>query len=129
MNLVQKDFFLDDVFNDFLTSRDTSRFKCDIYEKENKYYIEMDTPGFSKENLNIECDNGYLTVKVSKNEETSDEGKNYIRREKTTNEYQRSFYVGDVDCDNIKASFKNGLLTLEIPKEEKLDTKKTIEIE
>lgn len=129
MNLIPKDFFLDDVFNDFLTSRDTNRFKCDIYEKENKYFVEMDTPGFAKEDLTIECDNGYLTVKVSKNEETTDEGKNYIRKERNSNEYQRSFYVGDVDDSDIKASFKNGSLTIEVPKEKKLENKKVIEIE
>lgn len=122
-------FFLDDVFSDFLNSKDTNSMKCDIYEKDGKYYIEMDTPGFAKEDTTIECDNGYLTVKVSKKEENSDEGKNYIRRERNTREFTRSFYVGDVDTEAIKANFKNGCLTIEVPKEEKVETKKTIQIE
>jgi HSP20 family protein len=130
MKLIPRDdFFLDDVFSDFLSSKDTNSFKCDIYEKEGKYYIELDTPGCSKEDTSIECDNGYLTVKVSKKMENNDEGKNYIRRERSTKEYSRSFYVGDVDTDKIKANFKNGCLTIEVPKEEKIETKKTIQIE
>lgn len=122
-------FFLDDVFNDFLSSKDTNSFKCDIYEKDGKYYIELDTPGYTKEDAFIECDNGYLTVKVSKKEENNDEGKKYIRRERNIREFSRSFYVGDVDAEKIKASFKNGCLTIEVPKEEKVETKKTIQIE
>ena len=63
MKLIPRDdFFLDDVFSDFLSSKDTNSFKCDIYEKEGKYFIELDTPGCSKEDTSIECDNGYLTV-------------------------------------------------------------------
>ena len=130
MKLIPRDdFFLEDVFSDFLSSKDTNSFKCDIYEKEGKYYIELDTPGCSKEDTSIECDNGYLTVKVSKKMENNDEGKNYIRRERSAKEYSRSFYVGDVDTDKIKANFKNGCLTIEVPKEEKIETKKTIQIE
>ena len=122
-------FFLDDVFSDFLSSKDTNSFKCDIYEKDNKYFIELDTPGCSKEDTSIECDNGYLTVKVSKKEENEDEGKNYIRRERSSREYSRSFYVGDVNPEMIKANFKNGCLIIEVPKQEKVETKKTIQIE
>ena len=130
MKLIPRDdFFLEDVFSDFLSSKDTNSFKCDIYEKEGKYYIELDTPGCSKEDTSIECDNGYLTVKVSKKMENNDEGKNYIRRERSAKEYSRSFYVGDVDTDKIKANFKNGCLTIEVPKEEKIKKKKTIQIE
>ena len=130
MKLVPRgDFFLDDVFNDFLNSKDSNSFKCDIYEKDGKYFIEMDTPGINKEDTTIECDNGYLTVTVSKKEETNDEGKNYIRRERSSKEFSRSFYVGDIDTEKVKASFKNGCLTIEVPKEEKIETKKTIQIE
>ena len=131
MNLIPRNegFFLEDVFGDFLSSRDTNSFKCDIYEKDNKYFIELDTPGYSKEDVSIESDNGYLTVKVSKKSENKDEGKNYIRRERNVKQFSRSFYIGDVDTDKIKAKFENGSLKIEIPKEEKIETKKTIQIE
>lgn len=130
MNLIPRsnNFFLEDMFNDFLI-RDTNNFKCDIYEKEGKYFIELDTPGLTKEDVIIECDRGYLTVGVSKNTELNEEDKNYIRRERSTKEISRSFYVGDVDTDSIKANFKNGILIIEVPKEEKLETKRTIQIE
>ncbi len=129
MNLIPRDFFLDDVFNEFLTSKDTNHFKCDLYEKDNKYYIEMDAPGFNKQDLGIELDKGYLTVRVSKKDEKKDETKNYIRRERVCQEYQRSFYVGDINADKINASFENGTLLVEVPKEEKAETKKIITIE
>ena len=111
-------FFLDDVFSDFLNSKDTNSMKCDIYEKDGKYYIEMDTPGFAKEDTTIECDNGYLTVKVSKKEENSDEGKNYIRRERSYGSVSRGFYINNVDKNLIKAKFDNGVLSIELPKKE-----------
>ena len=128
MELFPKRYFDDSLF-DFMPTRMENNMKCDIYEKEGKYYIELDTPGYTKDDTFIECDNGYLTVKVSKKEGNNDEGKNYIRRERNIREFSRSFYVGDVDTDKIKASFKNGCLTIEVPKEEKVETKKTIQIE
>lgn len=130
MNLIPRtnSLFFEDLFNDFI-SRDTNCFKCDIYEKENKYYIEMDVPGVNRENVNIECDKGYLTINISKGEEVNDEDKNYIRRERNFKEVGRSFYVGNVLEEQIKATFKNGTLIIEIPKKEEIETKRIIEIE
>ncbi len=129
MNLVPKSFFLDDVFEDFLASKESNSLKCDIYEKEGNYYIEMDADGFKKEDLNIDYDHGYLNVSISKSEEKNDEGKNYIRKERVSRKLQRSFYVGESDINNIKADFNNGLLKIVIPKREELESKKKIEIE
>ena len=129
MNLIPRDFFLDDVFSDFLTSKDTNHLKCDIYEKGNKYFIEMDMPGFKKEDAKIECDNGYITIKVSKNDEKIDESRVQKSIQKFIHEYQRSFYVGDIDTNDIKASFKDGVVLVEVPKEEKASTRKVIEIQ
>lgn len=129
MQLIPRNFYLDDIFEDFLTHRDNHRFKCDIYEKDDKYYIDMDAPGFSKENLTVEVDKGYLTIKLAKTDETEDENKNYIRRERTVTEYQRSFYVGDIDSEKISATFKNGTINIEIPKADLIETKKVINIE
>ena len=58
MNLIPRNFFLDDVFNDFLAVKELPTFKCDIYEKDNKYFLEADLPGFSKEDIVIEVDEG-----------------------------------------------------------------------
>lgn len=129
-------FYLDDVFDDFMfptmKTSDFGKMKCDIYEKDGVYNLEMDIPGFSKSDVNIEIDdNDYLTITASKSNENTeeDEDKNYIRKERTYGKYQRSFYIGGIDKENINASFENGILKISMPKkqEEKL-SKKTIEI-
>ncbi len=131
MNIVPKRYYLDDFFDDFLTTSNStkSQMKCDIYEKGGDYHIEMDIPGFEKKDINIEADNGYLTITAEKHDEVDDEEKNYIRRERTYGKYQRSFYLGDLETDNIKAEFKDGMLKLTVPKKEAIETKKTIEID
>ena len=103
---------------------------CDIYEKDNKYHLEMDIPGFTKDDIKIECHKGTITVSAEKNVEKdeSDEDKKYIRRERKYGKYKRSFYLGDIDEDAIKAEFKNGTLLITAPiKTESL--KKEISIE
>lgn len=129
MSLIPRSFFFDDDFNDFFapTIKKTDM-KCDIYEENNEYHIVMDIPGFDKKDINIEVKDGYLTVKASKEVENKEENKNYIRRERSVGEFSRSFALGDVDEDNIKASFENGILNITLLKEEKIDTTKKIEI-
>ena len=76
-------------------------------------------------------DNDYLTITAEKNTEDTeeDEKKNYIRKERNYGKYQRSFYVGGVDKENIQANFENGILKISMPKiEEEKSSKKTIEI-
>lgn len=129
MNLIPRKFYLDSMFDDLL-SNTNSNMKCDIYEKDNNYYIEMDVPGFKKEEINIECNDGYLKISASKSEEKSDENKNYLRRERQTSEYSREFYLGkDINEESIKAEFKDGTLNVTIPKKEELSNTKKIEIE
>ena len=129
MDLNPRKFYLDDIFDDFVTSKREQGLKCDIYEKDGDYHIEMDIPGFDKKDINIECDKGYLTVTAVKNEEDNDENKNYIRRERSYGKYQRSFYIGEVDSENVKAEFKHGMLKIVVPKQKEVETKKRIEIE
>lgn len=119
---------MDDFFDDFLPLRRENNMKCDIYEKDNKYYIEMDIPGFNKEDIDISLKNGYLTIKAEKknNVEDNNEDKTYIRRERSYVKTERSFNLGNVDEDNIDASFKDGVLNIIIPKTE--EEKKLIEI-
>ena len=78
---------------------------CDIYEKDNVYHLEMDIPGFTRDDIKIECHKGTITVSAEKNVEKdeSDEEKKYIRRERKCGKYKRSFYLGDIDEDSIKA--------------------------
>lgn len=131
MKIVPNRYYLDNFFDDLLTSSNIEKnnMKCDIYEKNGDYHIEMDIPGFDKKDINIESDNGYLTITAEKETENSDNEKNYIRRERSYGKYQRSFYLGDLESENIKAEFKSGMLKLTIPKKEAIETKKIIEID
>ena len=116
-------------FNNFLDSMDNDKkMQCDIYEKDNNINIEMDIPGFNKEDINIEINKGNLVVTAEKNEEEN-EDKKYLRRErKFYGKYQRSFYLGEIDEENIEASFENGILKISIPKKTEEETKKLFEI-
>ena len=117
--------FFDDLLSDMSME---SKMKCDIYEKDGKYFIEMDVPGYSKEDIKIECDKGNITIKaeISKNEE---DNKKYLHRErKVYGKMERTFHLEDMDEDAIGAEFKDGILKLEIPKKNEEETKKYIEI-
>ena len=125
-----------DLFDDFFEDFPVVESKCmktDIKEHDNNYELIIDLPGLNKENINLEIDNGYLTIsaKTSSNNEEKEEGK-FIRRERYSGEYQRSFYVGDeITEEDIKASVKNGILDITLPKKEYKEekAKKCIEIE
>ena len=134
----RNDFDLfDEMFNDpFFTRRNEVKLmKTDIREKDDAYLVDIDLPGYDKNDIKISVEDGYLTVsakKESNNDEKDDKG-NFIRRERYSGECSRSFYVGeDVEAEDVKASFKNGILTLDIPKKEeekKLPEKKYVEID
>ncbi len=129
MNLIPRNFYLDDFFDD-MPAKNVGNMKCDIYEKGGKYHIEMDMPGFSKDDIKLETTDGYVTIKATKKEvlEEGGENKNYLRRERSFGEYERSFYLGDFDTESIEASFKDGVLKVIVPKKEAQVNKKTIEI-
>ena len=130
MDLFPNKFYLNDIFDDFMpTKRENHQMRCDIYEKDGLYNIEMDIPGYDKKDITIENNDNYLTITAEKKDEENVEEKNYIRRERVYGKYQRSFYLGDLDSENIKANFKDGMLKISIPKKEQVETKKVIEIE
>ena len=128
----------DEMFKDPFFSRmdrQTAMMKTDIKEKDGDYLMEIDLPGFAKEDINAELQNGYMTITAKKDESkgTKDEDGNYIHRERYTGSCSRSFYVGEgITEEDIKASFKDGILRLAIPKEEPKrleDQRKLISIE
>ena len=127
-----KDLFEGDDF--FPTRRESSIMKTDIREKKDKYIIEMDLPGYEKENINLELKDGYLevTASVEKEENGGDEEK-IVHKERFYGHCSRSFYVGDqITEEDIKAEFKNGILRIDVPKKEEkkeLPEAKRIEIE
>ena len=108
------DFFKDD----FFTKKDTSLMKTDIKETKDNYLIEMDLPGYDKDNINLSLKDGYLSIsaKVEKEENENEEEK-YVRKERFYGECSRSFYVGDnLTEEDISAEFKNGILKITVPK-------------
>ena len=131
-----------DMFDDLLSyplantmlTRDASPLmKTDIKEKDNSYVLHVDLPGYQKEDIKVEMDKGYVTVKAIKAEESSkneDDGA-YIHKERYYGECERSFFVGEnVNEDEVNAVYKNGTLVLTVPKlkGEKADTQKYIAI-
>ena len=90
--------------------------KTDIREEVNKYIMEIDLPGLKKEDILINYENGYLTIKAVKKVELKTEV--YVRRERFYGEVKRSFYIGEKKESDIKANYENGLLTISFPKEE-----------
>lgn len=113
------------LWNGFMDHNEAELFKADIYELENGECIEMDLPGYEKENMKIDYNNGYLTVTAVKEEEA----KNYIHQERYYGEYSRSFYIGDVPESNIKATFQNGILKITYPKENNQPMERNIPID
>lgn len=129
MSLIPRSFFFDDDFDSFFFPTNRVRdMKCDIYEKDNTYFIEIDLPGFNKEDIKIDLKDKYLTVTASRNEEKKEDDKNYIRRERSYGHYSRSFSLGDITEDDIDAKFENGTLLITVKKKEETESKKTIEI-
>ena len=96
--------------------------KTDIKEKKDGYELEIDLPGFKKDEVTAELNDGYLTVSAAKgldqDEQEKETGK-YIRRERYAGNLSRSFYIGDVKQEDVKAVFKNGILSISVPKEDK----------
>ena len=116
------DNMFDDMFRDpfFTNSNNTKLMKTDIQEKDNNYILDMDLPGYEKEDIKAQLKDGYLTITPQKNtsNDDKDEKGNYIRRERYCGKCSRSFYVGDgIKEEDIKANFKNGILQLTFPKE------------
>ncbi len=125
--------FFSDFFNDFEPwGKMDQILKCDIYEEEGTYIIEMDIPGFKKEDIHMELEDGYLKISAEKKVEmTEDDDKKYLRHERqSTTRCERKFYVGEVSEEEVKAQIKENVLKISIPKEEtKKESKKVIMIE
>ena len=108
--------------------------KTDVKEHENQYEVDIDLPGFKKDEISLNLENGYLTVSAAKglDKDEKDKKGKVIRKERYSGSMQRSFFVGeDVTEEDISAKFEDGVLKLQVPKKEapKLPEKKTILIE
>ena len=109
----------DDFFKPVFYDDRADSMRTDIKETENGYQLDVEMPGFDKKDIKISLENGYLTVsaeKSSKEEENKDKNEKYIRKECTVS-CSRSYYVGDdIERENVKAKYDNGMLTLTVPK-------------
>ena len=125
------DFFRDDFFRE-KDKMSLQFMKTDIKENEKDYILEVDLPGYQKENIKVDVTDGYLTIQAKSHNDVEEEEGTYVRRERFTGEVSRTFYVGeDIKEDEIHASFQNGILKLVVPKmtlEDKQSEKKYIEI-
>ena len=107
----------------------------DVQEFDDRYQLDVELPGYAKEDIHADLKNGYLTISAqhSENRDEKDEDGRYIRRERYQGSCQRSFYVGtEVTQEDIRASFKDGVLKMEIPKKEAkpaVENKRYIQIE
>ena len=118
------------------TTRTTSLMKTDVKEKDGNYEVDIDLPGFKKEEVTAKLENGYLTISAAKGLDEDEQEKKtgrYIRKERYAGACERSFYVGeDITHEDIKGEFKHGILKLSIPKKEAkpaVEEKKYITIE
>ena len=107
--------------NPLYGKRAKNMMKTDIREHDDGYEIDIDLPGFKKDEINVELDDGYLTISAEKSLDKDEEKKHgrYIRRERYAGALQRSFYVGDaLTQEDIKAKYEHGILKLSVPKKE-----------
>ena len=103
--------------------------KTDIRDTENSYILEADLPGFSREDIHAEIKDGYLTIRAEHKSENEDKNDTYLRRERSYGSFSRTFDLEGIDAEAITAFFKNGVLTLELPKaKEKVEEARKVEI-
>ena len=107
----------------------TPSMKTDIREADGAYILEAELPGFAREDIHAEIKNGYLTIRAEHKSESESNNESYLRRERTCGSFSRTFDLEGIDAEAISASFKNGILTLNLPKlQPKVEEAKTLEI-
>lgn len=130
-----EDFY--NVLDDFFTnpasmmsrSLEGDTFKLDIKEEEDKYLIEAEMPGIKKEEVEIDVRDGRLNISVERKEETKEEQENYLHKERRISSMNRSVYLGDIKYEDISAKLEEGILSIEIYKDEEKEKSKKIQIE
>ena len=137
------DEFFDDSFmrlpawggrnNPLYGKRAKNLMKTDVRETESSYELDVDLPGFKKEEVSVDLKDGYLTISAAKGLDRDEQDKKgrYIRQERYAGACSRSFYVGDVEPDQVSAQYKHGVLRITLPKagQKELPRSSTIAIE
>lgn len=122
------DSIFDKLFNETMNFP-VSTMKVDIKDADKAYLLEAEIPGVNKEQIKLDYQNSYLTISVEQENEVNEEKNSYIRRERYSNKMSRSFYIEDINHNGIKASYKDGILKVSLPKEKNVPAKKKIEIQ
>jgi len=128
----RSNFDLFNAFGDFFNNGEmpVNTFKTDIREEADKYVLEAEMPGFSKDDVKIDIEGDYLTLSAERKSEKEETKGGYIRRERSYGSFKRSFNIEDVDADNIAAKYDNGVLLLDLPKRgEKTPKTRRLEIQ
>lgn len=128
-----RDFYnmVDDFFNDSWSPKRFARdtFKIDVQENDKEYLIEAELPGVDKEEVNIDMNEGRLSISVQREENIDEEKKNYVHKERRFSSMSRSLYLDDAKSTGIKAKLEDGVLNINVPKENKPDSSVKIDIE
>ena len=145
--MMMPSLFTENLFDDFFNDFDEDFFgkknplygkharnmmKTDVRETDTTYEVDVDLPGFKKEDINVNYENGYLTISTSKglDKDEKDKDGRYIRQERYVGNMTRSFYLGDIPKEDIKAKYEDGVLRLSVPKKDiKVIENNTISIE
>lgn len=126
------DRFFDDFFRDpffVRVSSMTTPIRADVRETDKEYIVEAELPGVNKEDIVIDLHDDVLTLGVDIRQEKNEENDGYIYRERQRGSYRRSFNVYNIDNEKVKASYKDGILTVMLPKAEEEKKARKIQIE
>ena len=127
-----KDFWGNNWMDGFFGGWDETHcgIRADIKETETAYVVEAELPGFKKDEIAVDLNNDVLTITAEHKTESETKNENYVRRERTWGSYKRSFIVDGIDKEKVGAEYKDGILALTLPKQEKVQAaKKSIDIQ
>jgi len=120
---------LDDFFNDeFFLPSVNSNSHLDVYQEDNKYVVEVDLPGYKKEEINMSFNNDLLTIKAEHSEETKEDNKKYIYRSRSQSMFTRQIRFTNIEHENIDAKFEEGVLKVTLPIKGVSEVVKRIEV-
>jgi len=124
-----EDFY--NLLDDFFTPRSLERstFKLDVHDTEKEFVVEAELPGVQKEEIDLNVNDGALTISVNREESKENKDKKFLHRERRVSSMSRAVYLKDISGQGIKAKLENGVLTVNVPKLEKAVVEQKIEIE
>ena len=123
----------DTMFDSFLPTNSNNMMRTDVHEKDGYYDLDIELPGYKKEDIAMEISDGYLNIKATRtnSDEEKDERGNLIRQERFYGSISRSFYVGDnIKAEDIKAKYENVILNINLPSREqkRIETSQKVEL-